>query len=296
MQNFELYKVFYMAAESGSLSKAAEKLFITQPAVSQSIKLLENNLGIHLFIRTSRGIILTREGEKLYDYVKQSYLLLSHGEKMIEEMKNMASGEVSIGASDTMCKYYLLPYLNDFHINYPEVHLKVTNRISSETIKLLKSGEVDVGFINLPYEDKSITLYEGITIHDCFVVGEKYKFLTDEPINPETLTDYPLMLLEKGSSIRQFIDTYFEDHDIKVSPEIELGSIDLLIKFARIGVGISCVVKEFAWKELKRGDLYELKLTNELPRRQIGIATLKNIPLSVASKKFVQSIVQSYTD
>ncbi|MCK4258869.1 MAG: LysR family transcriptional regulator [Halanaerobiales bacterium] len=285
--NLEWYKVFYHAAKMRSFSKAAEELFISQPAVSQVIKQLEEELDCQLFLRIPRGVKLTREGELLFKYVEQAYNLIRTAEKKICDINNLVSGEIKIGASDTLSKYYLLPYLEEFHQSYPEVKIQVTNRTTPETIKLLRTGNVDLGIVNLPLEDDHLIIKKGITIQDCFVADKKYKKLAESEILIRDLINYPILLLEQGTNTRKFIDTYAAKHGLILTPEIELGSIDVLVQFAKIGLGISYVVKNFVKEELESNHLYEIKLKEQIPERSIGIITYKDIPLSKAAEKFI---------
>lgn len=213
--NLDYYKIFYYVAKCGSISGAAKELFITQPAVSQAIKLLEGKLGGQLFFRTPKGIVLTKEGEVFYKYIGQAFNFIITAENKFFEAKNLMSGEIRIGASDTLCKYYLIPYLKKFNSIYPKVKMQVTNRTTLETIELLRYGKIDLGVINLPInDDKNIIVLKKLPVQDCFVVGEKYKTLSREELTLEKIMNYPVLLLERGSSIRNFIDNYAREFGI----------------------------------------------------------------------------------
>lgn len=287
--NFDLYRIFYITAKAKSISNAAKELYISQPAVSQSIKQLEDKLGGRLFFRTPKGIVLTAEGEAVFKYIEQAYNFIITAQTKFSEMQNLINGEIKIGASDTLCKFYLLPYLQTFNKNYPDIRIQVTNRTTGETIKLLESGKVDFSIINLPIKTANhLKIIKGMTMQDCFVVGEKYKELASSPIHIKQLIDYPVLLLEKGSNIRQFIDDYALGNEVSLVPEIELGSIDLLVEFARINLGIACAVKNFIPTELDTSKLYELQLIEKIPERNIGIVFLKDVPLSAAARRFIE--------
>ncbi|MCM1992255.1 LysR family transcriptional regulator [Oceanirhabdus seepicola] len=290
--NFELYKVFYKVAKEGQISAAAKKLFISQPAVSQSIKQLEERLGGKVFFRTPKGIKLTSEGQILYKYIEKAYGFIIAGESKFQEMQNLEYGEIVIGASDTLCAHYLLPYLEKFHNEFPNIKIKVTNRTTYEILDLLKSGSVDLGILNLPIEeDKNLDIIETLDLEDCFICGDKYYSEFGEKVSLEQLNEYPLILLEKGSNTRRFIDKVFSDNNILVEPEIELGSLDLLVKFAKIGLGISFVTKNFIHNELENKEVFEIKLKEEIPKRKVGVVTLKGVPLSPAGKKFFSFLI-----
>lgn len=291
--NFELYKVFYNVVKEGKISAAAKKLYISQPAVSQSIKQLEEKLGGKVFFRTPKGIKLTSEGEVFFKYIEKAYSFITAGESKFQEMLNLEHGEIVIGAGDTLCAHYLLPYLEQFHKEYPHVKIKVTNRTSYETLDLLKGGSVDLGILNLPIkEDKHLEVIETLTLEDCFICGDKYYPNFTQKISLEQLSKYPLVLLEKRSNTRRFIDKIFSDNNIIVKPEIELGSVDLLVEFAKIGLGISFVTKNFIHDELDKQEVYEIKLKEKIPKRKVGVVTLKEVPLSSAGKKFLNFLIK----
>ncbi|TBL67920.1 LysR family transcriptional regulator [Paenibacillus thalictri] len=287
--NLELYRVFYTISISGSFSKAAEKLYITQPAVSHAIKQLEEKLDVKLFFRTSKGVALTQEGEVLFQYIEQAFNFVKAAESKIGEMHNLESGEIRIGASDTLCRYYLLPYLETFHRDYPQIKLHVTNRTSPETIRLLQDGKIDFGLVNMPV-DAPVQVRAGMQVHDIMIAGAKYADLNGRILAFEALASYPLILLEEGSTTRRYFDQYARDSGLQFTPEIELGSLDLLVQLAKIGLGLACVTREFVQDELTRGDVFEVQLQKPIPPRQIGLVTLRDMPLSVAARRMVQRL------
>ena len=286
----DLYKIFCEVAKFGSFSKAAKSLYMTQPAVSQAIMQLESELEIRLFTRTPRGVVLTNEGEILFEYANSAINLINVGEKKIIESKNLMAGELRIGVGDTISRYFLLPFLEKFHCEYPKIKLKVINRTTLELTDLLKSGEVDMAICNLPVKDSTLEIMELMDIHDIFVCGEKYKDRISIPLSFNEIADLPLILLEPKSNSRLYVEKYILSKGVKIEPEIELGSHDLLLEFARINLGISCVVKEFSKEYLKNKLIYEVKLCEEIPKRAIGVCFLKTVSLSSAATKFVQDL------
>ncbi|MBD3922686.1 LysR family transcriptional regulator [Paenibacillus sp. PR3] len=289
--NMEWYRAFYWTAKAGSLSGAAEHLYITQPAVTHAIKQLESQLGGQLFFRTSKGVKLTAEGAMLYQHIEQAFNLIHAGERRLAERHALTEGEMRIGAGDTLCKHYLLPRMRQFHEQYPGVQFQVTNRTSRETVKLLKEGAIDFGIVNLPLEDPKLLIQESMIVQDCFVVSGTYRkwVAAGQPLSLdwEELSHYELLLLEKGSATRAYIDKAAAANDVALTPSMELGSLDLLSEFAQTGFGIACVVRNFAQDLLERGELVELAIAPPIPPRRIGIATLKDVPLSIAAKAFI---------
>jgi LysR family transcriptional regulator, cyn operon transcriptional activator len=290
--NLELYRVFYFSARASSISKAAEELYISQPAVSQSIKQLEQKLGGQLFFRSPRGIKLTEEGKVLFRYIEQAYNFILTAEHRFSEMQNLMTGEIRIGASDTICKYFLLPPMCSFHREYPGIKMQVANRTTQETIQLLKNGKVDFGIINLPVaEDPKLLIQKGPALEDCFIAGEPFRELDGRILSLEELGKYPVLMLEKASRIRNHIDDFTRSCGVEIIPEFELGSIDLLVEFAKAGMGISCVIKDYVKKDLEEREVFEVRLKEVLPQRNLGIATLRDVPLTMAAKKFIGKLM-----
>ncbi len=287
------YRVFSQVAKDQSFSKAAKTLYTTQPAVSQTILNMEKELGTRLFTRTSKGVILTTDGQLLYEYINSAINLIELGEKKLSESLDLLTGEMKIGVGDTISRYFLLPYLEEFHSNSPNIKLKIINRTTLELLNLLKSGEIDIALCNLPVKDSALDIQKCSDVHDIFVCGEKYKSLCQSNISLEELTQYPMIFLEGKSNSRQYVEKYFLSNGIKIQPEIELGSHELLLEFAKYNFGISCVIEEFSKDYLNKGDLFKLKLTDEIPKRSIGFCFLKSVSMSAAARKLVSLIIKA---
>ena len=284
----DLYKVFCEVAKCQSFSMAARELYISQSAVSQGIMQLERELQVRLFTRTPKGVNLTSEGNLLFEYVNSAINLINVGEKKLFQAKGLMVGELKIGVGDTISRYFLLSYLEIFHNEFPNIKLRIINRTTLELCAMLKSGEIDIAICNLPIEDTSIEVRKCMDVHDIFVCGEKYKDKISTPLSLEEIVDLPLILLESKSNSRQYIERYMLSQGVKITPEIELGSHELLLEFAKINLGISCVVKEFSQEYLNKGILYEIETLEGIPKRGIGICFLKSVSLSATSTKFIK--------
>jgi DNA-binding transcriptional LysR family regulator len=291
--NLELYRVFYWTARELNLSRAAERLYITQPSVSHAIKKLENELAVPLFHRVAKGVRLSEEGQLLYNQVKQAFNFLEAGERQIAETNNLTRGELRLGSSDSLCKHYLLPSLGRFCKDYPKIRLDLVHGTTPEIIRNIKEGRIDFGIVRLPLEEDSLTIIETITVQDCFVVGPRYSELSQFPISLKQLVENPLILFTRTSSSRQFIQELGRVHGVSIEPEIELASVDLLIEFAKAGLGISFVTRQFVQAELDSGRLAQIKLTEHIPPRKIGIAYLKDKRLSSATKVFIEQYLNN---
>lgn len=288
--NLEQYRAFFYTVKYGNISKASEQLYITQPAVSRAIQQLEDSLRCTLFFRTSKGVKLTPEGEILYKYIEQAFNFIAAGESRIKDINNLLEGEVRIGVSDTICKYYLVPYLKLFKTLHPGIKVHVICPTTPGIISLLKAGKIDFGIINLPYEDEQLNFQNIIKVQDCFVAGPKYSFLSRQMQPLKEIVKHPLLLLEKSSNSRTFINEYFRANSLEAEPDFELGNIDLLLQFAKYDFGIACVIRNFIEEELEKATLYEIKPVEKIPSRYIGVTWLKNVPLSSAAKVLISNL------
>ncbi|MEK0316661.1 LysR family transcriptional regulator [Cohnella sp. 56] len=288
--NYELYKVFYWAAKTGSLSQAAKALFLTQPSVSHAIKQLEESFGVALFYRNSKGVELTQEGAVLFSYIEQSQILITLAEEKMAALKNLDSGELRIGGSDSLFKHYVLPYLELFHKRYPGVKLHLNHGTTPEVITFLKEGRIDLGVVRMPIVDPQLQVTESFQLQDCFVAGPRYAELEDQVLSLDALLKYPIILFSRNSRARMTIAELFQSYGYSIKPEIEVGSVDLLIEFARRGLGISYVTREFVSKELEDGSLFEVRLDVPLPPSHVGLLTMRNMPLSSAANAFIQLV------
>ena len=293
MVNLELYRVFYTVAKCGSLTRAAEELYISQPAVSQAIKQLETQLGGQLFNRTHKGMELSETGGKqIFPIVEKALKLFDQAESKYSELKDTATGIVRVCASDTVSTHFLLPYIKEYHEKHPNVNLILQNCTSSETIEMLKNGKGDIGFVNLPLDDSDVHLSNIVMqLHDTFVCSEKFKELTDGIIELKRLQDYPLLMLELSTATRQAIVSFAHSQGIHLHPEIELASLELMTSLAKNGIGIACIPREFVKHELEEEkSLLEIKTNPVLPTRAIGLALPKNADLTFAVKEFIKLI------
>ena len=290
--SLEYYKFFYYAAKCGSITQAAEALSVTQPAVSQAIRALAKALGTELFIRNGKGVHLTPAGEILFDYVKRGYEEIQTGEHKVLEMLNMETGEIRIGASDMTLQFYLLPYLQQFHEQYPGVRLNVTNGPTPETMHYLSEGRIDFGLVTTPLSRrKGVRSVPVRKIQDVFVAGARFCELEGRVLTWSDLRELPVVCLEKNSSTRQYVDDFLLAHDAALHPEIELATSDMIVQFALRNLGVACVVRDFAQPYLDNGTLFELRFESGLPPRQMELVTNEKLPLTSASAKFLELLL-----
>ena len=291
MLHLELYRIFYYVATYKNITHAANHLFISQPAVSKSIKNLEALTNCTLFIRSRKGVSLTSEGELLLEYIQKAFYYLDGGENIIRKINNLEDGCVRIGISNTLCRYFLFPHLETFHHKYPHIAIKIMNQPTPDTCALLEEGAIDFGIISIPNYEMGYNYIKLMTVNDVFVSKKPYE---QDSLPLLEISDLPIMLMEKENQTRIYIDDFFKKNGIILKPEIEIGSMEFLIELAKIGIGTACVIREFVVKELESGILYELPTTPRPSPREIGIITKEQIPISKASKRFIEYLKEEF--
>ena len=290
MVTLDLYNVFYTVAKCGSLTKAADKLFVSQPAISQSVKQLEVQLGVPLFNRTRKGMELTPNGgQVIYDKIEAAIKLFQEAEEMLEQRKNTATGEIRVGASDTIFEYFLADKIVEFHEKFPAVKINLVSDITPNTFADVKDGKCDVGFVNLPApQDDELRLFGNcMRLNDVFIASEKFVKENPMPIALSDLKQYPLLMLEKKTFARQALDRYLDSLGIGLEPSIEVGSWDLMKRLVASGMGLGVIPREYAKAEIESGKLYEIETDPLLPARSIGMVLPKDKPISFALREFL---------
>lgn len=284
--NYELYKVFYHVASTLSFSEASKELFISQSAVSQSIKTLERKLDQPLFIRSTKRVQLTPEGEILFRHIEPAMHFIRRGEAQLLDAAS-TGGQIRIGASDTICRYFLVPYLERFHKEFPNAHIKVINQTSIKCVELLESGMVDIIVVNYPnnYLSNVSAIKKILEFKDVFIANSAFEELKGEKLSYQQLSQYPILMLDKHSTTSEFLHRLFQQHHLDLVPEIELASNDLLIDLAKIGLGIAFIPDYCLSKNNK--DLFIVETQEELPDRELVIAYNEQIPLTKASEEFL---------
>ena len=289
----ELYKVFKEVAEAGNITAAAQSLYISQSAVSQSIKQLENELQTRLFSRNSRGVTLTGEGKMLYEYVRSAMGLLETGEAKLSQTRELQMGQLTIGASDTVTSQFLLPYLDKFHRQYPAIHIQIVSGRSHKVLGLLQSGKVDIAFASTPADPGSLTTFPCFATHSIFVASADYPCDFNHTYSLQEIAQFPLILLERKACSRLYLEKYFLQNGLHLNPEIELGARSLLVDLATIGFGVAGVTEEFVRKDLESGRLKKLNTSFEIPARSVELCVLRDVPLTAAALQFVSFVRDS---
>ena len=291
--NLEYYRVFYHVSRLGSITGAAEELCISQPAVSQAVRQLEKALNCQLFVRTSKGVHLTEEGALLYSYVERGLLSIQDGEGMLRRMQDLETGEIRIGASDMTLQFYLLSYLEAFHERHPGVKVMVSNAPTPETMESLYEGKIDFGVVSTPLKPRpEVKMTPVRKIRNVFVAGERFAYLKGKTLEYESLQTLPCILLEPRTSTRTFLDEFLAENQVKLAPEFELATSDMIVQFALRNLGIGGVVWDFAREKLESGELFELKFSREMPEREFCIVTDKRNPMSPAGRRLLGMMIE----
>ncbi len=294
--DLNLYLLFHTVAKLGSITKAAEELYVSQPAITQNIKTLEHQLGATLFIRTKKGVTLTEEAKVLYNYIDEGITYIKNGEAKFQELMNLQDGTLKIGASTTVTQHVLLPYLEKFTTLYPNINVSITNHLTSDLIKLLRNGTVDLLILNLPtteHGDLEITPF--MEVHDILAVGEKLKSLSLKEQQLKDLQKKDFIFQKSPSNTREFLNNFLTKEKIEIIPKYDVVSFNLVKDMTTIGLGIGYLTKEFIDSEIQSKKLFPLNINPTIPSRKIGLVTLKkNIP-SFASRSFINIILEKDT-
>lgn len=284
IDNLEYFKVFYYVAKAGSVTGAARELAVSQPAVSQAIRQLESQLGVSLFYRAAKGVRLTREGQLLFSYVEKGYEQMELGLEKLLRLQNMQGGEIRIGASDMTLQYFLLPYLERFHEEYPDIKMVVTNAPTPETLAFLEEGKIDFGVVSTPFEEqKGLEIVPVREIEDVFVGGRRFIAYKNRTLDLQELESLPMICLEKNTSTRSYMDRFLLQSGVKIQPEFELATSDMIVQFALRSLGIGCVVRDFAAEYLESGVLFALRFNKIIPKRKFCVVRSTRMPLSAAA-------------
>jgi DNA-binding transcriptional LysR family regulator len=273
-QNLSQYKIFYEVAKAGNISKAAKELYISQPAISKSISKLEDNLGVSLFTRNSRGVQMTDEGRLLFDHAHSAFEALTRGEHELKRIKDFNIGHLRIGVSNTLCKYILLPYLKGFIEKYPHIKITIESQSTSHTIRMLEQQNIDLGLIAEPSNKRPLLFLPFMDIQDTFVATTSYvdNLYLREGADTDIFQTGNILLLDRHNMTRKYIDEYLNENQIIPNQVLEVTTMDLLIEFAKIGLGIGCVIREFVQEELDQGTLVEIPLASVIKKRTVGFA------------------------
>ena len=283
--DLELYRVFYMVAKNKHMTKASEELHISQPAISQSIKKLEEQLGGTLFLRSNKGMELTKEGEMFYEYVKGALELIHNAENEFTSFKDLSKGEIKIGCSTTLTKLILMDTLKEFHKDYPNININITNDLTNNLINDLKVGKLDfVIFNESTIKETNLNIEKIKELRQGFIYNPDYYM--DNIKNFDELNNIPLILQKEESNSRKLLDYIALKNNVRLLPKMEVVSQELVTEFTNIGLGVGFSIIDLAKRNFK--NLKELNINKMIPNINISLATNKSVSLTYASKMFIK--------
>lgn len=290
--NFEHYKVFYYVAKNKSITHAAEALYISQPAVSKSIKQLEKEVGCDLFYRNQRGMRLTPEGEALYKHVSKGFEQFTMGEKKIRDMMNLNGGVIRLCTSEVIARFTLLPYLEHFHSRYPEIRIMMKNGSTPETLSALKEEAIDIGIVSSPVNIRGdVQIIPIHDVQDIFIAGNQFRdSLEGSVISLEEMTKYPLICTDRNTTSRHFIEGFFVKKGLTIDPAFELGSMEMVLPYTEHNLGIGIVISRYAEKMIEQKRIFEVKTDQKIPKRSTCLITRKKGYLSKAAEAFLELV------
>lgn len=296
-ENLNLYKIFYEVAKAESFTDASKALYISQPAISKSIKTLEHNLGTILFVRNSRGCQLTEEGQLFFHHVKEAFSILENGKKELSTRTTLGIGHITIGVSTTLCKYLLLPYLQTFIKENPHIQISIKCQSSAESFTHINDSSLDLAVVGCTEVPQKWPFYKLTDLNYIFVASHSYLQTMQQRgffSTPDLLKNGNLMLLDKNNNSRIFIDEYLNSHSIPINNVLDVTNLDLILDFCKIGMGIGCVIKEFICEELKNQSLLELPIFEPFHTRIAGFIHAPSLPKNHVAYKFLESISPTF--
>ena len=294
--NLNLYYIFYTVALHKNISGAAKELYISQPAISKAISKLEQSLDVILFHRSSRGVTLTMEGELLFTQVQTAFSAIRHGEEQLKKVNELGISQISIGISITLCKYVLLPYLQQFVKDNPHIKVTITCHPTMETLRDIDNSVTDIGVVGIPSLPNGLTYIPFREIQDTFVTTDRYLENLKIRVGNDRkaiLNNATFMMLNKENISRKYVDMYLSSHQITMDNIIEINTMDLLIELAKIDLGIACVIKDFVKDELDDHSLTEVSLGRAIPKRKLGLVYKDDTIMTDAMKKFISYFMES---
>ena len=294
--NLNLYYIFYTVALHKNISGAAKELYISQPAISKAISKLEQSLDVILFHRSSRGVTLTMEGELLFTQVQTAFSAIRHGEEQLKKVNELGISQISIGVSITLCKYVLLPYLQQFVKDNPHIKVTITCHPTMETLRDIDNSVTDIGVVGIPSLPNGLTYIPFREIQDTFVTTDRYLENLKIRVGNDRkaiLNNATFMMLNKENISRKYVDMYLSSHQITMDNIIEINTMDLLIELAMIDLGIACVIKDFVKDELDDHSLTEVSLGRAIPKRKLGLVYKDDTIMTDAMKKFISYFTES---
>ena len=291
--SYELYKTFDVVANCSTITEASKKLNISQPAVTKAIKNLESQLNGSLFVRSKNGIKLTENGKKFYNYIKPALMQMAEAEKLFNNISKIDTGEIRIGTSNTILKYYLMKYLKIYSVNFPKINISIEESYTPNLINMVKNGNIDIAII---YANESDSKLDGLKIynlkklHYCLIGNEKYKKYYNKKISFSDIKNESLILNSINPIQTSLLNSSDDTKFLKYNAHINLASHSLVYEFVKEGFGLGVVIKEFIEEKLNSKDLYEIKLKEKFEPVNLIMITNKSVFPTYATSRLMDII------
>ena len=276
--NYTYLHVFYTVAKLQNISKAAEELGVTQPAVSRIISNIEKEYNTKLFFRGKTGVTLTRDGQSLFEMIKSPLIELEKISNNIDGNKHLDVVTIHIGATSTALYCYLFKYLeSDIKKLFPNVNFRIYSDSSTKLLDMVSTGSIDFAFITTPYQGREdLEVYNIVKLNDILVAPVSYKDKIKEKVSIKELEKYPFILLSKEMQFREYIDSFLDKYGINITPIYETDSSAILTPFVELGYGLTFIPDEMAEKSINEGKCYKINIKEKLPDRFIAFAIKKD--------------------
>lgn len=295
--NLNLYKTFYEVAKCGSISEAAKKNFTSQPALSKSLKKLEDELDTQLFYRNLNGVELTEKGRELYYYVDNAFNNLITGERAILEDGDLLKGKLSIGVPSQIGTFFLFKNILEFHKQYPNIEITLISKGTKDLLSLLENHEIDFMIDTAPVDKSSLNLTGEVihTVNNVFVCSKKFFDTENVSIDDrKEIGKYPLILPIDGTANRRELDNYFIDNRIEINNVINIHTSEMIISAIKEGLGIGYVIYDLVKEDIDNGDLVLIPM-NDLPKIDIEFVYIKKY-LTEAPLRFIKTYIKDDID
>ena len=283
--NYDYYRIFYAVAQCRSFTRAAEVLKNNQPNITRCMKNLEQELGCKLFHRSNRGITLTPEGQRLYRRVAAAVEEIQLGEEEIRQDGSLESGTLSISASEAALHMVLLDKLSAFRIQYPGVHLRITNETTPQSIERLRNGESDFAVITAPQlTDRGLQQTELLRFREVPVCGPAYSEVAARRCTLADLARYPLVCIGQDTSTYAFYQSFFTSNGVTFRVDVEAATMDQILPMIEHGLGVGFYPEQLVAPKIAQGELFCIPLDVAVPERSITLVEDTSRPRSTAMK------------
>ena len=288
--SYDRYRIFYYVAKYGNISQAAKVLLNNQPNLTRTIKNLEGELGCTLFARTSRGMKLTPEGQRLYDHIRIAVEHIEAGEAEITESRTLQNGTIFVAASEVALRCLLLPILKKYRLLHPGIHIRISNHSTPQAISALKEGTADIAVVTTPtVQAASLTETLVKPITEVAVCSPYFTALTGRQVSLADLVHFPLISLGKDTKSFAFFSGLFTEHGLPYQPDIEAFTADQILPMVQADLGVGFVPEEFLQDS---SGVCKIDLKESIPKRHIALIKRKEQPLSVAARELVHMILE----